>query len=102
MKVEDGMKEEDVRKEEQRENKAGYTAQDAPSKRLKITGDGRTDGGTDGRTDTLSYRDATAHLKKVKKKRRKKKWKRIIVFSLISALPRKSSPLFFMILYHEH
>ena len=36
-------------------NKAGYTAQDAPSTRLKITGDGRTDGRpagwTDGRTD---------------------------------------------------
>ena len=28
-------------------NKAGYTAQDAPSTRLKITGDGRTDGRTD-------------------------------------------------------
>ena len=25
-------------------NKAGYTAQDAPSTRLKINGDGRTDG----------------------------------------------------------
>ena len=44
-------------------NKAGYTAQDAPSARLKITGDGRTDGRTDGltngrtdgRTDTPSY-----------------------------------------------
>ena len=32
-------------------NKAGYTAQDAPSTRLKITGDGRTDGRTGGRTD---------------------------------------------------
>ena len=40
-------------------NKAGYTAQDAPSTRLKITRDGRTD----GRMDTPSYRDATAHLK---------------------------------------
>ena len=40
-------------------NKAGYTAQDALSTRLKITGDGRTD----GRTDTTSYRAATAHLK---------------------------------------
>ena len=29
-------------------NKAGYTAQDAPSTRLKITGDGRMDGRTDG------------------------------------------------------
>ena len=27
-------------------NKAGYTAQDAPSTRLTITGDGRTDGRT--------------------------------------------------------
>ena len=49
------------------ENKAGYTAQDAPSTSLKITWDGRTDGRndgrTDGRTDTTSYRDATAHLK---------------------------------------
>ena len=48
-------------------NKAGYTAQDAPSTRLKITGDGRSDGQTDeltdGRTDATSYRDATAHLK---------------------------------------
>ena len=42
---------------------ARYTAQDAPSTRLKITGDGRTDRQTDGRTDTPSYRDATAHLK---------------------------------------
>ena len=41
-------------------NKAGYTAQDAPSTRLKITWDRRTY----GRTDTPSYRDATAHLKK--------------------------------------
>ena len=36
-------------------NKAGYTAQDAPSTRLKITRDrrtyGRTYGRTDGRTD---------------------------------------------------
>ena len=52
--------------------KAGYTAQDALSMRLKITRDGRTDlrtdgptdRRTDGRTDTPSYRDATAHLKK--------------------------------------
>ena len=29
-------------------NKAGYTAQDAPSTRLKITRDGRTYGRTDG------------------------------------------------------
>ena len=43
-----------------KENKAGYTAQDAPRTRLKITGDGRTD----RRTDTTSYRDATAHLKR--------------------------------------
>ena len=32
-------------------NKAGYTAQDAPSTRLKITEDGPTDGRTDGPTD---------------------------------------------------
>ena len=48
-------------------NKAGYTAQDAPSTRLKITWDRRTDRRTDGRTngptDTTCYRDATAHLK---------------------------------------
>ena len=31
-------------------NKAGYTAQDAPSTRLKITRDGPTDGRTYGRT----------------------------------------------------
>ena len=54
-------------------NKAGYTAQDAPSMRTfhlqKQHGtdgwtDLRTDGPMDGRTDTTSYRDATAHLKK--------------------------------------
>ena len=56
-------------------NKAGYMAHDAPSTRLKKTGDGRMDGRadgptdgrtdrrTDGPTDTTSYRDATAHLK---------------------------------------
>ena len=32
-------------------NKAGCTAQDAPCTRLKITGDGLTDGPTDLRTD---------------------------------------------------
>ena len=52
-------------------NKAGYTAKDAPSTRLKITRDGptdlRTDGRTDGRTDTPSYRDASAHLKNQRK-----------------------------------
>ena len=47
-------------------NKAGYTAQDAPSRRLKITQDRWTYGPTDGRTDTPSYRDATAHLKRRK------------------------------------
>ena len=54
-----------------KKNKAGYTAQDAPSTRPKITRDRgtdrRTDGRTDGRTDTTSYRDATAHLKRDKK-----------------------------------
>ena len=35
---------------ETKQNKARYTAQDAPSTRLKITGDGRTDGRTDGHT----------------------------------------------------
>ena len=30
---------------------AGYTAQDAPSTRVKLTRDGRTDGRTDGPTD---------------------------------------------------
>ena len=49
-------------------NKAGYTTQDAPSTCLKITGDGRTD----GRTDTTSYRGATAHLKTERKKLPKK------------------------------
>ena len=53
-------------------NKAGYTAQDAPSTRLKITRDGRTygrtygptDGRTDGRTHPhIEMRRATAHLK---------------------------------------
>ena len=42
-------------------NKAGYTAQDAPSMRTFHL---RKYRGTDGRTD--SYRDATAHLKEVK------------------------------------
>ena len=45
-------------------NKAGYTAQDAPSMRtfhlLKLYG---TYGRRDRRTDTTSHRDATAHLK---------------------------------------
>ena len=50
------------------DNKAGYTAKDAPGMRTfhlrKQRGtDGPTDGPTDGRTDTTSYRDATAHLK---------------------------------------
>ena len=58
-------------------NKAKYTAQDAPSTRLRegVRTYGRTDGWTDGqtdgptdrqtngRTDTPSYRDATAHIK---------------------------------------
>ena len=48
-------------------NKAGYTAQDAPSTRLKLTRDRRTYGRTYGRTDTPSYRDATAHLEKLRK-----------------------------------
>ena len=57
-----------VTKEEK--NKAGYTAQDAPSMRAfhlqkkKHGTDGVTDGRTDLRTDTTSYRDATAHLKR--------------------------------------
>ena len=38
-------------KKKKRRNKAGYTAQDAPSKRLKITRDRRTYGPTDLRTD---------------------------------------------------
>ena len=66
-------------------NKAGYTAQDAPSTRLKITRDRRTYGPTDGptdlrtygptdgRTDTPSYRDATAHLKIEKCEKEKRK-----------------------------
>ena len=56
-----------VKNDTKAENKAGYTAQDAPSTRFEITRDGRTDLRTDlrtdGRTDTTSYRDATAHLK---------------------------------------
>ena len=52
-------------------NKAGYTAQDAPSTVCVIftfeNNWGRTDRTTDGRTDRHpSYRDATAHLKKTK------------------------------------
>ena len=46
-------------------NKAGYTTQDAPNTRLETTGDGPTDGRADGLTDTTSYRDATAHLKRM-------------------------------------
>ena len=49
-------------------NKAGYTAQGAPSTPLKRGTEGPTDRPTDGptdrRTDTPSYRDATAHLKR--------------------------------------
>ena len=33
--------------------------------------DRRTDGPTDLRTDTTSYKDATAHLKKLKRKEKK-------------------------------
>ena len=49
-------------------NKAEYSAQDAPSRRLRegvtdLRTDRPTDGPTDGRTDIPSYRDATAHLK---------------------------------------
>ena len=49
-------------------NEAGYTAQDAPSMRLCVlftfeNNTGRTYGPMDRRTDTTSYRDATAHLK---------------------------------------
>ena len=49
-------------------NKAKYTAQDAPSTRLRESvterqPDRPMDGRTDGRMDTPSYRDATAHLK---------------------------------------
>ena len=49
----------------QHKNKAGYMAQDAPSRRLRegVT-DQRTDRRMDGQTDTPSYRDATAHRKK--------------------------------------
>ena len=59
---------------EKLKNKAGYTAQDAPSTRLKKNWrrtDGPTDGPTDGRTDTPSYRDATAHLKAQKIQQKK-------------------------------
>ena len=49
-------------RERKKKNKAGYTAQDAPSMRTfhlrKITRDIRTYGRTDGRTDTTFYRDA--------------------------------------------
>ena len=45
------------------DDKSGYTGQDTPSTRLKITWDIRTDGRTDGRTDITFYRHATAHLK---------------------------------------
>ena len=40
-----------VRRCQKRKNKAGYTAQDAPSTRLKITRNRRTDEPTDGPTD---------------------------------------------------
>ena len=43
---------------ENEKNKAEYPASDAPSSHLR-------EGVTDGRTDTPSYRDATAHLKRV-------------------------------------
>ena len=43
-------------------NKAGYTAQDVPSTRLKITRDRRTDGRANGLTNTPSYRDARTQL----------------------------------------
>ena len=44
-------KKKEKRERERKRNKAGYTAQDAPSTRLKITGDGPTDRRTDQRTD---------------------------------------------------
>ena len=43
-------------------NKAGYTAQDAPTTRQKGVSDGRTDGLTDGRTDKVDLRE-TSFLK---------------------------------------
>ena len=48
-------------------NKAGYTAKDAPVCVLFTfeNNAGRTDGQTDRRTDTTSYRDTTAHLKTI-------------------------------------
>ena len=58
-----------MKRQQQQQNKAGYTAQDAPSMRLACVlftfenSTGHTDGRTDGRTDMTSYRDATAHLK---------------------------------------
>ena len=55
-------------------NKAGYTAQDAPSMRTyHLRKKHGTDGRTHGRTDTTSYRDATAHLKRRGEKKGNKK-----------------------------
>ena len=48
----------------QKRNKAGYTAQDAPSTRLKITRDRWTDGRTDGRTDGHGLLDGDGASKK--------------------------------------
>ena len=59
--VRDGRSDTPFYKDALKSNKAGYTAQNAPSTRLKKTGGARTD----GRTDTTSYRDATAQLKTV-------------------------------------
>ena len=57
-----------------KKNKAGYTAQDAPSMRTFHLENhaGQTDGRTDGQTDTTFYRDATADLKRGKKLKNKK------------------------------
>ena len=43
------------------QNKTGYTAQDAPSTRPKITRDRRTYGPTDGRTDLRTYGRTDGH-----------------------------------------
>ena len=42
-------------------NKAGYMAHDAPSTRLKKTGDGRMDGRADGPTDGRTDRRTDGH-----------------------------------------
>ena len=70
MKAKENEDEAKENEDEAKENKAVHTARDASSTRLKMTRDRRTY----GRTDTPSYRDATAHLE-IRGRKKKKELK---------------------------